>query len=66
MKEKTNIEGQPMTTDEIFDIVLPPRSGYVRGCGSSPKPPSKAHRVAEKQFKEVEERAKANRCKQCR
>ena len=31
-----------MTIDEIFDIVLPQKSGYARGHGPGPKPLSKA------------------------
>ncbi|KAF3457795.1 hypothetical protein FNV43_RR02454 [Rhamnella rubrinervis] len=47
MKEKAETEGPPMTVDEIFDTVLPPRSGYARGRGPGPKPPSQAQRDAE-------------------
>ena len=55
MREKAETEGPPMTIDEIFDFVLPPKS--VRGRGPRPKPPSKAHQVAKEQWKEAEERA---------
>ncbi|KAF3455217.1 hypothetical protein FNV43_RR05665 [Rhamnella rubrinervis] len=59
MKEKADIEGPPMTVVEIFDIVLHPKSGYVRGHDPSPKSHSKAHQLAEEQLKEPKERAKA-------
>ena len=36
-KEKSEAEGgTPMTIDEIFDTVIPQKSGYVQGCGSGP------------------------------
>ena len=57
MREKALTEGPPMTIDEIFDIVLPPKSGYVRGRGPGPKPHSKAHQIAEEWRKEAKERA---------
>ena len=38
MREKALTEGPPMTIDEIFDIVLPQKSGYVRRRGPGPKP----------------------------
>ena len=57
MRENAMTEGPPMTIDEIFDIVLPPKSGYVRGRGPGPKPPSKSNKLAEEQWKEAEERA---------
>ncbi|KAF3450515.1 hypothetical protein FNV43_RR06600 [Rhamnella rubrinervis] len=42
MKEKADTEGPPMIVDEIFDIVLPLRSGYIQGRGPGPKLHSKA------------------------
>ena len=57
MRENAMTEGPPMTIDEIFDIVLPPKSGYVRGRGPGPKPPSKANKLAEERRKKAEERA---------
>ena len=59
-KEKSEAEGgTPMTIDEIFDTVIPPKSGYVQGCGSGPKPMTKAHKLAEQQRQEAETRAEA-------
>ncbi|KAF3451369.1 hypothetical protein FNV43_RR07464 [Rhamnella rubrinervis] len=55
MKEKADTKGPPLTIDEIFDLVLPPRSSYVRGRGPGPKPPSKALRIAKEQLKVAEE-----------
>ena len=48
-----------MTINEIFDSVIPPKLGYVQGCGSGPKPMTKAHKLAEQRRQEVETRAKA-------
>ena len=57
-KEKSEAEGgTPMTIDEIFDTVIPPKSGYVQGCGSGPKPMTKAHKLAEQRRQEAETRA---------
>ena len=59
-KEKSEAEGgTPMTIDEIFDTVIPPKSGYVQGCGSGPKPMTKAHKLVEQRRQEAETRAKA-------
>ena len=59
-KEKSEAEGGiPMTIDEIFYSVIPPKSGYVQGCGSSPKPMTKAHKLAEQRRQEAETRAQA-------
>ena len=59
-KEKSEAEGNtPMTIDEIFDIVIPPKSGYVQGCGSGPKPMTKAHKLAKQRRQEAETRAEA-------
>ena len=57
MKEKVDIEGPAMIVEEIFDAVLPPKSGYARGRGPGPKPPSNAQRLAEEQRKIAGERA---------
>ncbi|KAF3435188.1 hypothetical protein FNV43_RR22275 [Rhamnella rubrinervis] len=55
MKDKAETEGPPMI-DEIFDLFLPPRSGYAfrRGPG-----PNHLHKQedAEQQVKAAEERA---------
>ena len=58
MKEKANTEGPPMTVDEIYDIVLLNKLGYVWGRGAGPKPHSKAYRLAEERQKVVKERAR--------
>ena len=59
-KEKSEVEGgTPMTIDEIFDTVIPPKSGYVQGCGSGPKPMTKAHKLVEQRRQEAETRAQA-------
>ncbi|KAF3448100.1 hypothetical protein FNV43_RR08810 [Rhamnella rubrinervis] len=56
---KSLTTGPPMTIDEIFDVVLPPRSCYARGRDPGPKPPSKAQRIVEEQLKVAKERVKA-------
>ena len=48
-----------MTINEIFDSVIPPKLGYVQGCGSGPKPMTKAHKLAEQRRQEAETRAEA-------
>ena len=58
MKEKAETEGPAMTVDEICDIVLPNKSGYVQGRGAGPKPHSKAYRLTEERQKVAEERAR--------
>ena len=59
-KEKSQAEGGiPMTIDEIFDSVIRPKSGYVQGSGSSPKPRSKAHILSEQRRQEAESRLEA-------
>ena len=59
-KEKSKAEGGiPMTIDEIFDSVIRPKSGYVQGSGSGPKPRSKAHILSEQQRQETESRLQA-------
>ena len=59
-KEKSQAEGgTPMTIDEIFDSVIRPKSGYVQGSGSSPKPRSKAHILSEQRRQEAESRLEA-------
>ena len=57
MKEKAETEGPAMTVDEICDIVLPNKSGYVRGRGAGPKRHLKAYTLAEERQKAAEERA---------
>ena len=59
-KKKLEAEGGiPMTIDEIFDIVILPRSSYVEGSGSGLKPMSKAHKLSEQRRQEAENRAQA-------
>ena len=59
-KEKSQAEGGiPMTIDEIFDSVIRPKSGYVQGSGSGPKPRSKAHILSEQRRQEAESRLEA-------
>ena len=59
-KEKSQAEGGiPMTIDEIFDSVIRPKSGYVQGSGSGPKPRSKAHILSEQRRQEAESRLQA-------
>ena len=59
-KEKSQAEGGiPMTIDEIFDSVIRPKSGYVQGSGSGPKPRSKAHILSEQRRQKAESRLEA-------
>ncbi|KAF3433690.1 hypothetical protein FNV43_RR24793 [Rhamnella rubrinervis] len=58
-KERCEAEGLDMTIDEIFNSVVPPKSGYVQGFGHGPKPMSRALRLNEQRRKEVEDRAKS-------
>ena len=59
-KEKSQAEGGiPMTIDEIFDSVIRPKSVYVQGSGSGPKPRSKAHILSEQRRQEAESRLEA-------
>ena len=48
-----------MSIDEIFDSVVPLKSGYVQGLGPSPKPISRELRLSEQRRKDAEERARA-------
>ena len=36
--ERFETEGVHMTSDEIFNSVVPPKSRYVQGLGPGPKP----------------------------
>ncbi|KAF3453576.1 hypothetical protein FNV43_RR04016 [Rhamnella rubrinervis] len=58
-KERCEAEGLDMTIDEIFNSVVPPKSGYVQGFGPGPKPMSRALRLSEQRRKEAEDRAKS-------
>nr|GMD82594.1 Transposase, Ptta/En/Spm, plant [Ipomoea batatas] len=33
-----NIDGNPMTVDQVYDVVMGTRSGYIKGMGNGPKP----------------------------
>ncbi|KAF3455878.1 hypothetical protein FNV43_RR00520 [Rhamnella rubrinervis] len=48
-----------MTIDEIFNSVVPPKSGYMQGFGPGPKPMSRALRFSDQRRKEAEDRARA-------
>nr|GMD44014.1 Transposase, Ptta/En/Spm, plant [Ipomoea batatas] len=37
MLETSELEGNPMTTDQVYDAVMGKRSGYVKGMGNGPK-----------------------------
>nr|GMC46919.1 Transposase, Ptta/En/Spm, plant [Ipomoea batatas] len=38
MLETSELEGNPMTADQVYDAVMGKRSGYVKGMGNGPKP----------------------------
>ena len=48
-----------MSIDEIFDSVVPLKSGYVQGLGPGPKPISRELKMSEQRRKDAEERARA-------
>nr|GMD47431.1 formin-like protein 4 isoform X2 [Ipomoea batatas] len=38
MLETSELEGNPMIADQVYDVVMGKRSGYVKGMGNGPKP----------------------------
>lgn len=38
MLETSTSDGNPMTVDQVYDVVMGTRSGYIKGMGNGPKP----------------------------
>nr|GMD07293.1 uncharacterized protein LOC109177058 [Ipomoea batatas] len=38
MLETSASDGNPMTVDQVYDVVMGTRSGYIKGMGNGPKP----------------------------
>nr|GMD83503.1 uncharacterized protein LOC109177058 [Ipomoea batatas] len=38
MLETSASDGNPMTVDQVYDLVMGTRSGYIKGMGNGPKP----------------------------